>query len=374
MDHAGSPKNNPTNKCEFCNKQLSSKKVLRRHVILKHLKNGRHQCPVCFRRFFSSHELGRHMPVHTNVKAHVCEICGKSYKQSGHLHRHLQIHTGEKKFECDICKRLFAQKTNLENHYSTHSEIKLFECKECDAKYKHKNSVYTHYKRCHSGKRDSVCIVCDAGFQSKRLLRKHIKDVHSSALYSCTQCPRKFMLQKYLNKHVNKHEKGDMKDEKGDFKDTEENVLEDISQNKCPLCSSTFKTKHHLKVHLTKHEDTEISCDKCTKTFKWRLSLLRHIRVEHIEKGDKSRVVTENGEENVFLDHPDLGTCSDETNDNARVYVTEEHGTQVLEEGCKDKTKSNDCKEQGFSGDLCDLNKTEEINKQPIVSVHEQVF
>ena len=295
-----------TNTCEVCGKVLSSKKVLHRHMILKHLKNGRHQCPVCSRRFFSSHELGRHMPVHTNVKAHVCEICGKSYKQSGHLHRHLQMHTGERNFECNICKRTFGQKTNLENHYSTHSHDKLFECKECNAKYKHKNSVYTHYKRCHSGKRDSVCVACDAGFQSKVLLRKHIKNVHSSVLYSCARCPRKFLLQKYLSKHLVKHEKGNMEDVK-------ENVLEDTSKEEnskiqCLMCSSIFRTSHHLKMHMNKHrnkEDIMISCEKCTKTFKWRQSLLRHIRIEHkqeIEENEVGLIDSHNNDkENNFI-------------------------------------------------------------------------
>lgn len=254
IDHSVSLPGRANNTCEVCDKVLSSKKVLRRHVILKHLKNGRHQCSICSRRFFSSHELSRHMPVHTNIKAHECKECGKAFKQAGQLYKHLQIHSGEKKFECDICKHKFTQKTNLHNHYSTHSQEKLFECKECKVKFKHRNSVYIHCKRYHSGKRDSVCIMCDAGFQSKVLLRKHVRETHSNALYNCDRCPKKFMLQKYLDKHLLKHEADAISSDGA----TKERTAKVEKQHQCFICSLSFKTVQHLKTHMDAHQDIKM--------------------------------------------------------------------------------------------------------------------
>jgi len=193
--------------CPYCGKVLSSRKVMRRHVTLRHLKNGRFQCPKCSRRFFQRNELDRHMPVHTNIKAYKCETCGKSFKQSAHLLRHRKTHTGEKPFACHFCEACFVSKDNLESHQSTHNQNKLFKCSACSLTFKHRNSVYAHVKRVHSATRTVICEVCDAGFRTEAQLKKHALSCHAGKgkHFQCIHCGKKYDSQKIYEIHLKEH-------------------------------------------------------------------------------------------------------------------------------------------------------------------------
>lgn len=52
---------------------------------------------------------------------------------------------------------------------------------------------------------------------------------------------------------------------------------------KCPLCSSSFKMRHHLKNHFSVHSSKcRFKCDLCTKSFSRKTTLKSHRRI-HFE-------------------------------------------------------------------------------------------
>lgn len=163
--------------CPHCDKLLSCQRVLKRHITLRHLKNGRFECPKCSKRFFQRMELDMHMLVHTNERKHTCGLCAKGFKQSAHLSQHMKVvHVGNKPFVCELCAEKFGSKENLKSHLSTHGTVKLFKCEQCPSSFKHKTSVYSHVKRVHAHNRDSICDACDAGFNTGAKLKRHKKN------------------------------------------------------------------------------------------------------------------------------------------------------------------------------------------------------
>ena len=244
--------------CEICEKVLSSKKALRRHITLKHLKNGQHKCDLCDRRFCSIYELQRHMPVHTNVKAHVCLICDKKFKQAGPLSKHMKTHTGEKEFECKICKQRFSQKANLLGHYSVHTSEKHFQCSECKHKFKHRNSVYLHIKKVHSNVKQATCVF--SGDKSKILNSgvQYLADLHS---------------QENLQKHAINEDTANHK-----IIDSDRKLFS------CGTCSLEFNSAKGLKKHLKIHENEikNLECYYCCRSFKEKDRLITHAKICHV--------------------------------------------------------------------------------------------
>ena len=236
---------------------LSSKKALRRHITLKHLKNGQHKCNLCDRRFCSIYELQRHMPVHTNIKAHVCLICDKKFKQAGPLSKHMKTHTGEKEFECEICKQRFSQKANLLGHYSVHTSEKHFQCSECKHKFKHRNSVYLHIKKVHSNVKQATCVF--SGGKSKILNSgvQYLANLHS---------------QENLQKHAIKEHTANHKTDP------------DHKLFNCSTCSLEFNSVKGLKKHLKIHENEikKLECYCCCRSFKEKDRLITHAKICHV--------------------------------------------------------------------------------------------
>ena len=77
------------NKCEICEKEYHSKKLLRKHFTTVH---------------------------NQSVNAHICNICTKSYKSQAILTLHMKtIHEKQKQFKCQSCTKSFSQTAHLKH-------------------------------------------------------------------------------------------------------------------------------------------------------------------------------------------------------------------------------------------------------------------
>lgn len=121
------------------------------------------------------------------------------------------------------------------------------------------------------------CKVCDKLYDTYARFAAHFKrsheDVASSAKYAgeipmeCFWCKETFPKQSMCLTHMGK---------------CKENV-----RLQCQICKERFLTIQELKTHLESHPNTEMSCEKCPKTFKSALLFhnhaLRHVNVKKMQ-------------------------------------------------------------------------------------------
>ena len=105
----------------MCQKILSSKRILQRHVKEKHT-DKKYNCKQCGRPFARKDALKRHTKTtHTQERPHVCPICPDetTFKTRDHLNVHVKRHD-RAKHQCDRCNLKFLTADALEKHKKLH--------------------------------------------------------------------------------------------------------------------------------------------------------------------------------------------------------------------------------------------------------------
>jgi stress-induced morphogen len=117
------PNNGNTNfKCNECNKVLSSKGGLKRHMV-RHSGESEHRCGICNKAFGGPYLLSRHQIVHT--KPFVCRGCSERFATEELLKEHVrEAHTGPDSGEwvCMECGKSCSSKVALRKHVVSHSK------------------------------------------------------------------------------------------------------------------------------------------------------------------------------------------------------------------------------------------------------------
>ena len=154
-------------------------------------KRGEKQCKLCFRKFWATETLKRHMKTHSGNQKYICpnEGCGRKVASKRGLEVHLTTCQKEKRLFCKKkgCTKLFATQAGLDAHKKTHKVLspKAGVCKGCGKDgFTRKKSLDDHY-RTYSGNPDRVgpfpCPVpgCRRGsakpFTRVRNLNMHLK-------------------------------------------------------------------------------------------------------------------------------------------------------------------------------------------------------
>ena len=106
--------------CDKCNYSTNLKSHLKRHIRVSHLKEKRHVCQHCDKRFefpfaLKDHIELWHVPDREKNWNILCEFCNKRFKFKSRLDDHNCMRP--KTLECKICSLKFIARRKYETHY-----------------------------------------------------------------------------------------------------------------------------------------------------------------------------------------------------------------------------------------------------------------
>lgn len=260
--------------CERCEKTFTIKYNLHRHLAWhSNIKRAiKYECHVCKMSFICKRYLQRHVKRHIadreqNQKRFTCFECGRQLKNKNNLKDHLKQHTGDKPHKCSICNKAFVQRHHMRQHEARHAKNGVLvslgkctetECDECGAKFKSSKGLLAHFDGNFCGKNT---------FDNCKM---------PSDKYQCTLCPKSFVYQSKLKRHMKCHTKE--------------------REFKCDQCGKSYGYAHHLKRHTITHNQHE--CQKCGLKFRSQKTLGCHVEIcdsvakECEIKGDTKRKYT----------------------------------------------------------------------------------
>lgn len=144
-----------------------------------------------------------------------------------------------------------------------------FSCHLCDRVFKDKRYLRRHLIT-HDGNM-FPCLICCKAYSQKSCLDEHNKLKHSGKLKcKCTKCNKFFTCSQTLRRHQrNKHVSGE--------------PAVDISST-CDVCTKTFKNKVNMLTHkrIQHSIEEEFICNECSKVFNHKQKLIDHMKLNHL--------------------------------------------------------------------------------------------
>lgn len=168
--------------CALCNDIFTSKGNLYSHI-KSHDPNNSYVCEICGRTYKKKNSFKRHIArahLGLTVKAQ-CAVCQKVLSSKEHLRRHMLTHTDERNWVCSTCGKCFLSKTYLTEHCRIHLGIRPYKCEICEKSFTQRGSLTIH-KRSHTGERPYRCEFCNKGFVMSTLLRYHLKKCNEAKM------------------------------------------------------------------------------------------------------------------------------------------------------------------------------------------------
>ena len=182
---------------------------------------------------------------------------------------------GWKKKTCPICCKKFVNKYMVGRHIASEHERKnRFECTKCSESFASKFAVNYHVKRNHT--EDFRCEKCgmdSPDFKSYMTHKSSHLTTSSTVVLKCNECDKIFSSKSNLNRHYCQVHGLETRFDI-------DKVAVQVYPFQCDQCSSNYKRKDDLKVHVEhKHgpeENCIFDCQHCRKKFKYKSSLRKH--------------------------------------------------------------------------------------------------
>ena len=279
-----------------------------------------------------------------------CAYCNKTVSSKGNLKRHIEgVHKGQQKYKCELCNKSFSQKCNLKTHKLKYHKEKPFKIKVDQKrvfnKMQPKDKLKNHMKTAHEKVENVVKIKLQRNLKIEDLSEHEIDDYDtlkpqndSVKLNVKNKIRRKSVpikikkpkheeedlseyeidnydvlenrknnqykkKQKYAPEKTKKIDKftspnnrnkfGPFKCKycdkkiisKGNLKRHIEDVHEGQKKYECEFCNRNFSQKCNLKNHQFKvHKGKKFKCETCQKYFNHEKILQNHMKISHKAK------------------------------------------------------------------------------------------
>lgn len=223
--------------CGTCGKIVPSFYRIRLHICGHHL--GLYKCPICNKQVTERGLISKHIKLaHSKVDPNPCHVCGRPLKgdRSGY-NRHIWTHLSEDEkkdsqyksygpaetdgskpkstrqtFMCSYCSKTFSVPSALKRHELEHTGEITYQCQMCGNLYKNGKSLYQHVSRCEQKQKGISlpkgrlsCPKCPARFTYRSTKSKHMRKFHPKDTlhypFSCQKCHRGFSNKTALGNH-----------------------------------------------------------------------------------------------------------------------------------------------------------------------------
>ncbi|KAK3915509.1 Zinc finger protein 182 [Frankliniella fusca] len=144
-------------RCSVCRALFSTPSNLKRHQ-LTHTRERPYKCGECGMGFKRTDYLSRHALSHSKQKPLACPECGLGFRQSSHLKRHVRKRHGllpaplqqlvvapqpaaDNPMQCSTCGVVLSSTSNLKRHFKTHTGERPYRCSVCGVSYTQSNNL-----------------------------------------------------------------------------------------------------------------------------------------------------------------------------------------------------------------------------------------
>lgn len=327
--------------CGLCFRLSSSCINLSSHIEkcrLNHAITSKYICKICAFNDDSSKLVENHMMVHDFLLL-FCKKQSKMFDPSDYIETNSNCESSNRTFTCDECgENDFVSFKEFSNHRRNQHQI--FHCDLCNKFYGRNSHLWKHVNRLHKGHPSITCQLCYKTSASKYHLATHFNKIHSIKHtktktedflsqkfepFDFQSVKQSFMKQELLEQNKNNQETLSDEENNSDYDseknsnnenldenleklDKKENLPKEIDstsdlytniitnytppQNegefKCPKCFKGFHKKTLLKKHKKNcrprlQKDLLTRCKTCSRIFKDRQSLTKHLINYHSE-------------------------------------------------------------------------------------------
>ncbi|XP_058444477.1 transcription factor grauzone-like [Malaya genurostris] len=221
----------------------SEDKFIRQHT--------RYMCEECNVEFDQFHLFQRHC-LHTHGKEGFITCCGIRHRKRSVLFQHVQHALNPDAFKCEICGKTYKNRFGYNRHKKeSHApeEERVYKCHRCPKSFIKEGALKRHlddHDTLDNG--TAKCETCGKCFSNINILKNHIKYRHvKQTEYICDVCSKGFYMRSTFLTHRKTHE-----------------VPAEELRKQCTICSKWCKNHDYWRVHVRRHKNEgELSCDVC---------------------------------------------------------------------------------------------------------------
>ncbi|XP_036149519.1 zinc finger and SCAN domain-containing protein 2 isoform X2 [Monomorium pharaonis] len=189
----------------------------------------------------------------------------------GRIRSKSKLRRRKNKFTCQLCGKGFLQRSRYIVHKSFHKGI-MNECTQCKKVFDSKENLILHQETQHNSNSAEENVDAQESHEPQNLqpsnstmkLHDEIARDSTSIIYKCEKCDKQFELKQEYELHIRVHEQPEIT---------------------CSTCNKTFTSQSDLKTHMTTHGKTKsdkgYACDICGKVLSHPSSILYHKEAEH---------------------------------------------------------------------------------------------